>query len=418
MRTSCSCHPQCCHHANIHPVYMLLHANCQPPCQTQMPYHRVRHATPFAIQRPFCHALPILSLMPTTNLRRCIMNCSLTASSFPPPPIVEGIGASSRLLARELVPIPPQAHTRIHAPLPVSVEGATHLQIVLAEAQIPGAVSKAPTTRPGVRTGSNRFFRGAQWHVAAPLVPSVLGAMNTSTPSAQPPSCGMGERHACAGTNKGGSSLWTACPSASASKPQLDVQRPHTQPNTHAQVVASLGTVPSSVLLHRRSNVLTPYHPDAWLSRLMMFNLLERYLTLYHSLIHGFDVGILSISKTYVPPNNLSIFKHLDVYNEIVENKFRKGRYIGPFTQANLKALIGPFQSSPHSLVPKLGKPGKYRAVHDFSHPHLSDKNAISSINSNIDSHDFPCTWGTFSMVCLIIHRLPPGSQASIRDVS
>ena len=40
------------------------------------------------------------------------------------------------------------------------------------------------------------------------------------------------------------------------------------------------------------------------------------------------------------------------------------------------------------------------------------------SINSNIDSHDFPCTWGTFSTVCLIIHRLPPGSQASIRDVS
>jgi hypothetical protein len=30
----------------------------------------------------------------------------------------------------------------------------------------------------------------------------------------------------------------------------------------------------------------------------------------------------------------------------------------------------------------------------------------------------YPCTWGTFSTVCYTIHNLPPGSQASIRDVA
>jgi len=175
---------------------------------------------------------------------------------------------------------------------------------------------------------------------------------------------------------------------------------------------------PSSALRHRRHNPLTPYQPDAWLEQLKFFNLFEKYLNLYYSLVHGFNVGVPIILQTYVPPNNPFILKHPEVYNKIVENEFRKKRYIGPFSQAKLKALIGPFQSLPLSLVPKPGKPGKYRGVHDFSHPHSLGQSLISSINSAIDSHDFPCTWGTFSTVCLIIYRLPPGSQASIQDVS
>ena len=70
---------------------------------------------------------------------------------------------------------------------------------------------------------------------------------------------------------------------------------PQTCAHDHTWVQVPL---PISILLHRRSNALTPYHPDTWLSRLMTFNLLKRYPTLYHSLVHGFDVGILSISKT------------------------------------------------------------------------------------------------------------------------
>ena len=316
--------------------------------------------------------------------------------------------------------MPAPLQTRVHAQAPHSanVEDVTRPLNVLAEAPTPGAAIEAQATRPRVRVEIRCFFREAQGRAAAPPVPFALDATSTSTRSALLPNYGTVEKLVYAETNRGGSSLWTDSPSVSLSRPWLDAQRPHTPPGTRALVVENLGTALSSALLHSKSNPLTPYKPDAWLAQLTSFNLLERYPTLYHSLVHGFDVGILSISKTYVPPNNPSIFKHPEVYNEIMENEFRKGRYIGPFSQANLEALIGPFQSSPLSLVPKPGKPGKYRGVHDFSHPHAPDKGAISSINSNIDSHDFPCTWGTFSTVCLIIYRLPPGSQASIRDVS
>ena len=34
------------------------------------------------------------------------------------------------------------------------------------------------------------------------------------------------------------------------------------------------------------------------------------------------------------------------------------------------------------------------------------------------DADDYPCTYGTFNTICLVISRLPPGSQVSIRDVA
>jgi len=62
---------------------------------------------------------------------------------------------------------------------------------------------------------------------------------------------------------QGSSSLWMASPSVSVSKPWPDVQRPPTLPGIHAQAVESLGMEPSSALLHRKSNMLTPYNPEA-----------------------------------------------------------------------------------------------------------------------------------------------------------
>ena len=62
-------------------------------------------------------------------------------------------------------------------------------------------------------------------------------------------------------------------------------------------------------------------------------------------------------------------------------------------------------------------KPGIFWAVHNFSHPHNPSPYA-TSINLHIDCDDFPCTWGTFSTVALLIAQLPARSQASIRDVA
>jgi hypothetical protein len=84
--------------------------------------------------------------------------------------------------------------------------------------------------------------------------------------------------------------------------------------------------------------------------------------------------------------------------------------------QDQITNMIGPFQSSPLSIIPKPGKPGKFRLIQNFSHPY-SQTLSNASINSYIDPADFPCTWGTFATVALIIAQLLEGSQAATRDV-
>ena len=170
-------------------------------------------------------------------------------------------------------------------------------------------------------------------------------------------------------------------------------------------------------LERRKHEALSPYHQEAWAIELSSLGLQSKYPSLVPGLVTGFDLGIPQIHRTFAPPNHPSIGSLLDVYSTIVDNEFASGRYIGPFSRSQLEACISPFQSSPLSLVPKASKPGKYRAVHDFSHPHNPSPHA-TSINSYIDSDLFPCTWGTFSTVALLIARLPPGSQASVRDVA
>jgi len=48
----------------------------------------------------------------------------------------------------------------------------------------------------------------------------------------------------------------------------------------------------------------------------------------------------------------------------------------------------------------------------------VSPRSPQPSINSLVNSDDFPCTWGTFETVCTIIRNLPPGSQAATWDVA
>jgi len=68
-------------------------------------------------------------------------------------------------------------------------------------------------------------------------------------------------------------------------------------------------------------------------------------------------------------------------------------------------------------MVPKPGKPGRFRLVQNLSHPH-TPQGPISSINHNIDSDLYPLTWGTFTTICTTIWSLPPGSQGAVRDIA
>ena len=107
--------------------------------------------------------------------------------------------------------------------------------------------------------------------------------------------------------------------------------------------------------------------------------------------------------------NNAAISEYQTQFNKIVDSEIQKQRYIGPFSRQHTEALIGPFQSSPFSIIPKPGKPGHFRLLQNFSYPYdVSPALPNPSINSFLDSDDFPTTWGTFSIISLLIHQLPP----------
>ena len=190
--------------------------------------------------------------------------------------------------------------------------------------------------------------------------------------------------------------------------------------DTSALGAESQTTEPRLALERKRLKATSPYAPSVWSAELTRLGLLHEYPSIVEGFKYGFNLGIPTISKTYSPPNHQSISRDptlSEVYNSTIINEFKLGRYIGPFTQAQLEAELGPFQTSPLSFVPKASKPGKYWAIHNFSFLH-NPSLETNFINSHINSEDFPCTWGTFATVALLIARLPTGSQASVRDVA
>ena len=143
--------------------------------------------------------------------------------------------------------------------------------------------------------------------------------------------------------------------------------------------------------------------------------LASRYPTILRSFETGFLVGIPPIKFTFAPTNSATIQSLYSHFVDIINKEFSLQRYLGPFSELELKYLLGPFQTSPLSLVPKPHSTN-YRLIQNLSFPHTNTP--VPSINAHINAADYPCTFGTFLTICLIINDLPPGSQASTRDVA
>jgi hypothetical protein len=167
---------------------------------------------------------------------------------------------------------------------------------------------------------------------------------------------------------------------------------------------------------HRRAQALTPYNPEAWLRRLSAANLTSRYPSIYIGLCSGFSADIPPLTHTFSPPNNPSIIEHHNAFEDIVNKEFSKGRYLGPFSLAEVESTLGPIQTAPLSLVLKPGKPGKFHLVQNLSFPVSSMP--VPSVNSLVDPDNFPSPYSTFPIVALVLSTLPPGSQAAVRDVA
>ncbi|PAV17898.1 reverse transcriptase ribonuclease H [Pyrrhoderma noxium] len=187
-------------------------------------------------------------------------------------------------------------------------------------------------------------------------------------------------------------------------------------PSMSAQLVAVPLMDRQLAVTKRKSKPLHPFNLH-YISNLFRDTppLQNKYSTLLHSFQHGFLVGVTPVKQTFVPPNSESITVLYSEFVELVNKEFHLQRYLGPFSSSELHSLIGPFQTSPLSLVPKPNST-KFRLIQNLSYPHTNLP--VSSINSNIDSASFPCTFGTFYTICLIVNSLPPLSQVSTRDVA
>ena len=173
------------------------------------------------------------------------------------------------------------------------------------------------------------------------------------------------------------------------------------------------------VLELRKSQALTPYNPQVWESLLMVAGLSQKYPSLPQNLRSGFIINIPKFTSTQIPPNSPTIEELHVQFEEIVKLELLKKRYIGPFSRQKMESFLGPFQSSPFSIIPKPGKPGRFRIIQNYSFPHnTTSSHPNPSINSFLNPDEFPTTWGTFTIISLIIHQLPPHSQIATRDVA
>ena len=280
----------------------------------------------------------------------------------------------------------------------------------LAKKHAPGTMAGAP------EENKTSFFGQAQTH-GEQSAPPALVATSIPSANAQPANCGMEQWQEPKRMDMGGWSARTALQSATTGSYPPVASPQATTSGTSAQAAERQATEPKTVLERRRNETVSPYKHSMWAAELTRLGLYPKYPTVVDGLRDGFDLGIPYIFSTYVPPNNPSVTHLPDVYNSTINNEFAAGRYIGPFSRTEMEAEVGPFQTSPLSFIPKASKPDKYRAIHNFSFPHKPSPKA-TSINSHINSEDFPCTWGTFATITQLIAHLPPGSQASVRDVA
>jgi hypothetical protein len=173
---------------------------------------------------------------------------------------------------------------------------------------------------------------------------------------------------------------------------------------------------PRLVLKERKHKTLTPYNTKAWHQTLEDFNLSSRYLHIPDCLETGFSGGIPTIEHMYAPPNNASVVVHTEAFQNIVNTEFSKGRFVDPFSIKELESVIGPFQMSPLSIIPKPGNQVNLDSYKTYPSPIILPP--IKSINSRVDWNLFPCTYSTFATICRYIRSLPPGSQAAVCDVA
>ena len=205
-------------------------------------------------------------------------------------------------------------------------------------------------------------------------------------------------------------------PSAYISTSEADVNTTETATTFVLGAERAAVTELRDALRLRTTAARTPLNADGWHHHLSDTGLLCKYPSLVHHIRFGFPLGDFSILSTFTPNNHASIEQFHDVFDKNMQHELDTGRWLGPYSASVITQVLGPFQTSPMSIIPKPNKPGAYRFIQNLSYPQRPFRE-VTSINSRLAIADWPCSWGTFFATALLISSLPPDSEAAIRDV-
>jgi len=176
----------------------------------------------------------------------------------------------------------------------------------------------------GLETMSG-FFEKAQPRVAPEYALSVSVVTNTTSASAKLQNCGMARRANREETSRDVSSAARVLPSVSTGNYHKDVCQHPTSKTTNAQNVENLITVPNCAFAERETKPITTYKHAAWSAELSKHDLVRKYPDLVEGIIHGFNLGINTVSQTYSPFNHMSTTIYCDAYLENVNKEFQSG---------------------------------------------------------------------------------------------
>lgn len=173
---------------------------------------------------------------------------------------------------------------------------------------------------------------------------------------------------------------------------------------------------PKHAKIAELQRIVTPLKADAWERAIKDLNLESEFADIPLGIRNGFRMRTANtnLSHTRIFRNHQSATSHPDVIIKHLMKELQAGRYSGPFNPSDLEHVIGPFCASPLGVVPKAGD-NDFRIIQDFSFPTNNPNNP--SVNSEINSDDFPCEWGSFSDMYKIVAEAPDGAEGATFDV-
>lgn len=188
--------------------------------------------------------------------------------------------------------------------------------------------------------------------------------------------------------------------------------------NVTASTAARYAGTQLTTLAHALAPLLkvcTPLLHANWSAALSSAHLLNDFFDVPIGIKDGFHTGITStLSTTFIPLNHQSALTQPQAVSHHIAKELELGRYSGPYSPHELFNNIGHFRTAPLGVIPKPNG-SSFRIIQDLSFPR--NHSSKFSVNSEINSDDFPCEWGTFAQCFFLVAVAPVGTQVAVFDV-